>query len=230
MAAVFPLFDHPQDQASFEKFAREQAAAEGKAHDHPIKFPLPLPILRRCSDPAFDELLGVDQPASQFPPKPTVPPEYQTQYRLKAFDPPADTSDFHVTLIETVRRQNTGRRSGVYRAHISRSGTVGETVACVKLYQQSKYNIPDWQTVKPRSVCSDDWTAATRIAQREAWVSDTLIDIQGSVVPHSYGFYVVSALSCSILHPGVLTRDDVVVSTSNGRRSHWPRHGNAFRH
>lgn len=85
---MFPIFDPPQDQTSYNKFAEDQTAAEKKAYDNPIEFPLTLPILYRCSDPSFDEeMLGVDQPASQFPPKPMTPLEYQTRYRSKAFDP-----------------------------------------------------------------------------------------------------------------------------------------------
>lgn len=186
---MFPQFHPPKDWSSFDKFQEEMYLARNAAFEDPIQFPHTLAILRQCSNPRV--VLGRVQPDADLPPNPIIPPEYQTQFRPKAFDPPADLNDFKVTLTGKISC-GMNQYSQVYSARIGRSDIAGQdTVACVKLYQQSYYVVPRWDLI-PGIGWDSDWAPATDVAQREAWPYEQLIDLQGSVIPHSYGFYVVS--------------------------------------
>lgn len=78
----------------------------------------------------------------------------------------------------------------VFAAHLTLSESNSEEDVILKLFQQSFLTIPEVDDVLDSN--KNGWMPATDIAQKEAWAYMRLLALQGSIVPHSYGFFLVS--------------------------------------
>jgi hypothetical protein len=105
--------------------------------------------------------------------------------------PPSNTS---ITLLQRLTPE-LGHRAQLWIAHINDNP---EKVA-VKVFQECLVdNIPWWSPVDNEVM---GFWPEDESSHREAWAYHTLRHLQGSVIPHSYGFYDVG------LFPALLAKD-----------------------
>ena len=106
-----------------------------------------------------------------------------TRSRITLFD----TSAFnHLDIILTAPvRTGRGYFSQVWTASVS-----GKYTVVVKVFLGCFGPTPEWFDA-PDPALRLDFVAEDEMAHREAWAYTKLTDIQGSRIPHSYGFFLV---------------------------------------
>jgi len=78
--------------------------------------------------------------------------------------------------------------SQTYRSRVTQQNRESINVI-VKLFQQSLLPYPSLENIVDE-LSKGDWISATELAEREAWAYDKMAALQGTTIPHSYGFYV----------------------------------------
>jgi hypothetical protein len=152
----------------------------------------------------------VDQCTNPGPPQgrtetsvpPVVPQRYQPKKRMRVFPELSSPTAMHVVLEEKLQTGRDGW-SQVYEGRL----TIGEQtyLVMVKLYQECMFRDPSAVNFYgSEGIFEGDWPSGTEVAQREAWAYKQLQQYQGSTVPYSYGFYMVTCFPLS-LHPLTLT-------------------------
>jgi hypothetical protein len=188
---MFPDFQPPRCDEEHKKLCENLSISRAKAYKHTLYLPgSELPVLAQCTNP--------HPPPGQTEvyDSPEVPRRHQPRKRAQGFPELSLPSDMHVFLDHPIQ---TGRHgwAQVYAGRLTIQQKTCDVV--VKLYQECMFRDPDSSSFyAPNGYLSGDWSSATDIAQQEAWAYSMLKEYQGSTIPYSYGFYIVSGRSSSL--------------------------------
>jgi hypothetical protein len=77
---------------------------------------------------------------------------------------------------------------------------VSSSEICLKLFDERRFPVGDYddEDSTPFTERLDSWNVAEDMARREEAAYDRLCYLQGTLLPHSYGFYQVSVIHCSL--------------------------------
>jgi hypothetical protein len=180
---MFPSFHPPQNETAFNTLLASLKNLRQASLDMPINFPSPLRLLRECRNP--------EPPAGSEPSHAetcTIPSGFRPVARPRLMQECYPLIDMTLVVTEPILT-GVHRFSQTYRGCIERSGYESFNVV-VKLFQQSFLRFPCKGNFFDE-LSNSDWVLATELAQREAWAYGKMVKLQGTTVPHSYGFYVV---------------------------------------
>jgi hypothetical protein len=183
---MFPPFRAPQNENAFNTFFASLKHWRQASLDMPIHFPSALRSLRECRNP--------EPPVGSGPSLPEtcrIPSIFLPDARPRLFRESYPLADATLTITEPLLT-GLGRLSQTYCGHINHKGYEPVDVI-VKLFQQSLFQYPCLGDFLD-TLSQNDWISATDLAQREAWAYNKMTALQGTTIPHSYGFYMVMLL------------------------------------
>jgi hypothetical protein len=188
---MFPDFKPPRCDEEYNKLRDSLSISRAKAYKNTIDLPgFQLPVLAQCMDP--HPPLG----QTEVYEVPDIPRRHQPRRRMRNFPELSSPNDMLVCLDHPLQ---TGRRgwAQVYAGKLTIHRKTCDVV--VKLYQECMFQDPDPSNFYAvNGYLSSDWSSATDIAQQEAWAYSMLKDYQGTTIPNSYGFYIVSGIHLSL--------------------------------
>ena len=152
----------------------------------PIHCPFALCSLRECRNP--------ESPVGSGPSLPEtcrIPSIFLPDARPHFFRESYPLVDVTLTINKPLL-MGLDRPSQTYCGCINHRG-YEQVDVIVKLFQQSLFQylcLGDFLDM----LSQNDWISATDLAQREAWAYNQMTVLQGMMIPHSYGFYMVMLL------------------------------------
>ena len=189
---MFATFQPPRCEKDYLNFVEQLIDLRQKAYRAPLTFPHTLSVVDQCTNP------GPPQGRTETSVPPVVPWRHQPKKCMRVFPELSSPTAMHVVLAEELQTGRDGW-SQVYEGRL----TIGEQtcLVVVKLYQECMFRDPSaFNFYGSEGIFEGDWPSGTEVAQREAWAYKQLQQYQGSTVPYSYGFYMVTCFPSS-LHP-----------------------------
>jgi hypothetical protein len=183
-STMFPPFHAPQNETEFNAFVTSLENSRQASLDMPITFPSALRPLRECVNP--------EPPVGSEPLLPEtcrIPAIFLPDVRPRFLPESRPLTDTTLVVTEPLLI-GVNQLSQTYHGRVNCRGYESVEVV-VKLFQQSLFRYPYLEDSFDR-FSQSDWVSATELAQREAWAYDKMIVLQGTTIPHSYGFYMVS--------------------------------------
>jgi hypothetical protein len=109
----------------------------------------------------------------------------------------SDGLTFHVTHLARVEDDT---YSQVVFGVLKKHNVVVSSEMCLKLFDERRFPVGDYDDndCTPFAERLDSWNVAEDMARREEAAYDRLRYLQGTMLPHSYGFYQVSVIHCSL--------------------------------
>lgn len=179
---MFPPFTPLHNKTEFDLFLNSLKHLRQKSFERPVTFPSVLPFLRACRNPT-------PPPGSApLPETCRIPSIFRPETRQRLL-PKSPLTEMPLILTESIQT-GANHLSQTYRGHVNLPGCKPANVV-VKLFQQSLFRYPCPAHFFDR-LSRGNWRSATYLAQREAWAYDKMTMLQGTTIPHSYGFYMVS--------------------------------------